>query len=76
MKLPSELSYEAERVGIPLCGNILTENVVIINGLCKEVAKLMHLLQGVTSVEPSLLPSWIIPALAHTHSKLLLMNTL
>lgn len=26
--------------------NILTENADIINGLCKEVGKLMHLLQG------------------------------
>lgn len=35
----------------PPCENILTENVDIINGLCKEVEKLMHLLRGVRSVE-------------------------
>ena len=57
----------------PPCENILTENVDIINGLCKEVEKLMHLLRGVGSVELSLLPSWIITALgfglhSHTHT--------
>ena len=41
-----------------LCENILTENVDIINRLCKEVEDLMHLLQGVKSdgAEPFGLP--------------------
>lgn len=36
-------------MGIPSVKIFLTENVDIINRLCKEVEKLMHLLQGVKS---------------------------
>lgn len=70
MKLPSRVSYEAKRVG-----NILTENVDIINRLCKEVEGLMHLLQWLTSAgkgaEP-FCPFWVTAAVGHellTHTR-------